>query len=89
MPSTGKWNGERHLPPPPDNNIMPFEQQMGILHGVIASGPAPETHSTIVITAIYSARKIVMTTYFVPSDDLAHAIQPPLCVVLMSNCATK
>ncbi|SUC06757.1 cardiolipin synthetase [Proteus mirabilis] len=70
--------GERHLPPPPDNNIMPFEQANGHTTQVIASGPGfpEELIQQSLITAIYSARKeLVMTTpYFVPSDDLAHAI---------------
>ncbi|NIF21917.1 cardiolipin synthase [Candidatus Pantoea multigeneris] len=70
--------GKRILPPPPTNTIMPFEQESGHTIQVIASGPGfPEEmiHQAL-LTAIYSAREhLVMTTpYFVPSDDLLHAI---------------
>ena len=65
-------------PPPPDVNIMPFEQESGHTIQVIASGPGfPEEmiHQAL-LTAVYSAREqLIMTTpYFVPSDDLLHAI---------------
>lgn len=70
--------GERILPPPPDVNIMPFEQATGHTIQVIASGPGfPEgvIHQAL-LTSIYAAREqLVMTTpYLVPSDDLLHAI---------------
>lgn len=70
--------GKRILPPPPDRNIMPFEQESGHTVQVIASGPGfPEDmiHQAL-LTAVYSAREqLIMTTpYFVPSDDLLHAI---------------
>ncbi|AFP84562.1 cardiolipin synthase [secondary endosymbiont of Ctenarytaina eucalypti] len=70
--------GERILPPPPDVNIMPFEQSSGHTIQVIASGPGfPEgvIHQALLIS-IYAAREqLVMTTpYLVPSDDLLHAI---------------
>ncbi|KYP97521.1 cardiolipin synthetase [Sodalis-like endosymbiont of Proechinophthirus fluctus] len=70
--------GERILPPPPDVNIMSFEQVSGHTIQVIASGPGfPEgvIHQAL-LTSIYAARKqLVMTTpYLVPSDDLLHAI---------------
>jgi cardiolipin synthase len=70
--------GKRILPPPPDVNIMPFEQESGHTIQVIASGPGfPEDmiHQAL-LTAVYSAREqLIMTTpYFVPSDDLLHAI---------------
>ncbi|MGL9769289.1 MAG: cardiolipin synthase [Sodalis sp. (in: enterobacteria)] len=70
--------GERILPPPPDVNIMPFEQATGHTIQVIASGPGfPEgvIHKAL-LTSIYAAREqLVMTTpYLVPSDDLLHAI---------------
>ena len=70
--------GKRILPPPPDVNIMPFEQESGHTIQVIASGPGfPEEmiHQAL-LTAVYSAREqLIMTTpYFVPSDDLLHAI---------------
>lgn len=69
--------GKRLLPPPPDVNVMPFEQESGHTIQVIASGPAPEEmiHQAL-LTSVYSARKqLIMTTpYFVPSDDLLHAI---------------
>ncbi|MFT4466059.1 MAG: cardiolipin synthase [Sodalis sp. (in: enterobacteria)] len=70
--------GERILPPPPDVNIMPFEQASGHTIQVIASGPGfPEgvIHQAL-LTSIYAAREqLVMTTpYLVPSDDLLHAI---------------
>ncbi|WP_224653110.1 cardiolipin synthase [Pectobacterium versatile] len=70
--------GKRLLPPPPDVNVMPFEQESGHTIQVIASGPGyPEEmiHQAL-LTSVYSARKqLIMTTpYFVPSDDLLHAI---------------
>ncbi|MBO8134995.1 MULTISPECIES: cardiolipin synthase [Dickeya] len=70
--------GQRLPPPPPDVNIMPFEQERGHTVQVIASGPGyPEDmiHQAL-LTAVYSARhQLIMTTpYFVPSDDLQHAI---------------
>lgn len=70
--------GKRILPPPPDNHIMPFEEESGHTIQVIASGPGfPEEmiHQAL-LTAVYAARKqLVMTTpYLVPSDDLLHAI---------------
>ncbi|ESJ48174.1 cardiolipin synthetase, partial [Salmonella enterica subsp. enterica serovar Cubana str. CFSAN001083] len=70
--------GKRILPPPPDVNIMPFEQASGHTIHTIASGPGfPEDliHQAL-LTATYAAREyLIMTTpYFVPSDDLLHAI---------------
>lgn len=70
--------GNRILPPQPDRVVMPFEQAAGHIIHVIASGPGfPEDliHQSL-LTAIYSAREqLIMTTpYFVPSDDLLHAI---------------
>ncbi|AWK13350.1 cardiolipin synthase [Candidatus Fukatsuia symbiotica] len=70
--------GKRILPPPPDVNVMPFEQKSSHIIQVIASGPGfPEEliHQAL-LTAVYAARRqLIMTTpYFVPSDDLLHAI---------------
>ena len=70
--------GKRILPPRPDETIMPFEEASGHIIQVIASGPGfPEDviHQAL-LTAVYSAREqLIMTTpYFVPSDDLLHAI---------------
>ncbi|NIG62422.1 MAG: cardiolipin synthase [Serratia symbiotica] len=70
--------GKRIFPPPPDVNILPCEQESGHTIQVIASGPGfPEEliHQAL-LTAVYSAREqLIMTTpYFVPSDDLLHAI---------------
>ncbi|MBG6245107.1 cardiolipin synthase [Candidatus Symbiopectobacterium sp. 'North America'] len=70
--------GQRLLPPPPDVGLMPFEQERGHTVQVIVSGPGyPEDmiHQAL-LTAVYSARhQLIMTTpYFVPSDDLLHAI---------------
>ncbi len=70
--------GKRILPPPPDSNIMPFEAESGHTIQAVASGPGyPEDmiHQSL-LTAVYSAQQqLVMTTpYFVPSDDLLHAI---------------
>ncbi|NDJ57871.1 cardiolipin synthase [Enterobacteriaceae bacterium 4M9] len=70
--------GKRILPPPPDANVMPFEQASGHTIQTIASGPGfPEDliHQAL-LTSVYAAQKhLVMTTpYFVPSDDLLHAI---------------
>lgn len=70
--------GQRMLPPPPDTNIMPFERDDGHTTQVIASGPGfpDELIQQSLMTAIFSARKqlIFTTPYFVPSDDLMHAI---------------
>lgn len=57
---------------------MPFEQASGHTIHTIASGPGfPEDliHQAL-LTATYAAREyLIMTTpYFVPSDDLLHAI---------------
>ena len=70
--------GKRILPSTPDYNIMPFEEPTGHTIQAIASGPGfPEDliHQAL-LTAVYSSREyLVMTTpYFVPSDNLLHAI---------------
>ena len=57
---------------------MPFEEASGHTIHTIASGPGfPEDliHQAL-LTATYAAREyLIMTTpYFVPSDDLLHAI---------------
>lgn len=57
---------------------MPFEQASGHTIHTIASGhgfPEDLIHQAL-LTAAYSAREyLIMTTpYFVPSDDLLHAI---------------
>ncbi|EFL92325.1 cardiolipin synthase 1 [Candidatus Regiella insecticola LSR1] len=70
--------GQRMLPPPPNINLMTSEQKTDRIIQVIASGPGfPEEliHQAL-LTAVYAARQqLVMTTpYFVPSDDLLHAI---------------
>jgi len=70
--------GKRILPPEPNVNQMPFEQESGHTIQVIASGPGfPEDliHQAL-LTATYAAKdQLVMTTpYLVPSDDLLHAI---------------
>ncbi|VDY42671.1 cardiolipin synthetase [Salmonella enterica subsp. enterica serovar Daytona] len=62
--------GKRILPPPPDVNIMPFEQASGHTIHTIASGPGfPEDliHQAL-LTATYAAREyLIMTTpYFRP-----------------------
>ncbi|PHM47298.1 cardiolipin synthase [Xenorhabdus miraniensis] len=70
--------GQRYLPSPPDSTIMPFEQASGHTAQVIASGPGfpDELIQQSLMTAIFSAREqlILTTPYFVPSDDLMHAI---------------
>lgn len=70
--------GNRLLPPSPDRITMPFESASGHAIHVIASGPGfPEDmiHQAL-LTAIYAAQEeLTLTTpYFVPSDDLLHAI---------------
>lgn len=70
--------GKRIIPPPPNIDSIAFEQESGHIIQVIASGPGfPEEmiHQAL-LTAVYSAREqLIMTTpYFVPSDDLLHAI---------------
>lgn len=70
--------GQRLLPPPPDVNLMPFEQERGHTVQVIASGPGytEDMIHQALLTAVYAARhQLIMTTpYFVPSEDLLHAI---------------
>ncbi|XOD70174.1 MAG: cardiolipin synthase [Sodalis sp. (in: enterobacteria)] len=70
--------GERVLPPLPDINSISIKPASGHTIQVIASGPGfPEgVIHQVLLTSIYAARKqLVMTTpYFVPSDDLLHAI---------------
>ncbi|MDF7680790.1 cardiolipin synthase [Enterobacteriaceae bacterium ESL0689] len=70
--------GQHILPPLPDSSIMPFAQANGHTIHTIASGPGyPEDliHQAL-LTAVYAAsHRLIMTTpYFVPSDDLLHAI---------------
>lgn len=70
--------GQRILPPPPLNTGLPFEQQQGHTVQFIASGPGfpDEMIHQALLTSVYAARQqLIMTTpYFVPSDDLLHAI---------------
>ncbi|MGK2960084.1 MAG: cardiolipin synthase [Candidatus Malihini olakiniferum] len=70
--------GQRLLLLPPDVNRMLFEQERGHTVQVIASGPgySEDMIHQALLTAVYSARhQLIMTTpYFVPSDDLLHAI---------------
>ncbi len=74
--------GKRIFLPPPNFNLIPLEQTReqtsGHIIHVIASGPGflEELIHQALLTAIYSAREnLIMTTpYFVPSDDLLHAI---------------
>jgi len=60
--------GKRLLPPPPDLNIMPFEQASGHTIQTIASGPGfPEDliHQAL-LTSVYAAREyLIMTTMLV------------------------
>ncbi len=69
---------QRHLPPPPNSVMMPCEQACDHAAQVIASGPGfpDELIQQSLMTAIFAARKqlILTTPYFVPSDDLMHAI---------------
>lgn len=70
--------GHHQFPALPESNIFPFEHESGHTVHVIPSGPGfPEEmiHQAL-LTAVYSSRKqLIMTTpYFVPSDDLLHAI---------------
>lgn len=75
------WEMEtgHHLPLQlPDKQLLPFENKPGHTAHVIPSGPGfPEEmiHQAL-LTAVYSSReRLTMTTpYFVPSDDLLHAI---------------
>lgn len=68
--------GNRILPPAPENCPLPYVQ--GHTLQMIASGPSfnEEIILECLLIAIYSARQsLIMTTpYFVPSDDLLHAI---------------
>ncbi|STL64480.1 cardiolipin synthetase [Escherichia coli] len=70
--------GKRILPPPPDVNIMPFEtgQRSHHSHNCFWPRLSGRSHHQALLTAAYSAREyLIMTTpYFVPSDDLLHAI---------------
>lgn len=70
--------GKRILPPVPECYPLPVEDDLGHPVQVIASGPGyPDDmiHQAL-LTAVYASRThLVMTTpYFVPSDDLLHAI---------------
>nr|WP_281726457.1 cardiolipin synthase [Hafnia alvei] len=70
--------GKRILPPEPEYHSLPFEEESGHTIQVIASGlgfPDELIHQAL-LTSVYSAREqLIMTTpYFVPSDDLLHAI---------------
>ena len=75
------WEMEtnKHLPLQlPEKQILPFENKPGHTVHAIPSGPGfPQEmiHQTL-LTAVYSSRHhLTMTTpYFVPSDDLLHAI---------------
>lgn len=69
--------GERILPEKPVHNVIASDEVGHSVH-IIPSGPGfPEDmiHQAL-LTAVYSSRKqLVLTTpYFVPSDDLLHAI---------------
>ncbi|MGO1239017.1 MAG: cardiolipin synthase, partial [Hafnia alvei] len=70
--------GKRILPPEPEYHSLPFEEESGHTIQVIASGPGfpDELIHQALWTSVYSAREqLIMTTpYFVPSDDLLHAI---------------
>lgn len=70
--------GERRLPPPPDDIEMPFEKDSGHTVNIVASGPGfpEELIQQSLMTAIFAAQeRLTFTTpYFVPSDDLMHAI---------------
>jgi cardiolipin synthase len=70
--------GKRILPPEPEYHSLPFEEESGHTIQVIASGPGfpDELIHQALLTSVYSAREqLIMTTpYFVPSDDLLHAI---------------
>ena len=70
--------GKRILPPEPEYHSLPFEEESGHNIQVIASGPGfpDELIHQALLTSVYSAREqLIMTTpYFVPSDDLLHAI---------------
>ena len=69
--------GKRILPPPPDGNIMPFEEASGHTIHTIASGPGFPEDLIIRRCRRRPTRRVtlIMTTpYFVPSDDLLHAI---------------
>ncbi|MDU7483989.1 MAG: cardiolipin synthase [Hafnia alvei] len=70
--------GKRILPPEPEYHSLPFEEESGHTIQIIASGPGfpDELIHQALLTSVYSAREqLIMTTpYFVPSDDLLHAI---------------
>ncbi|WP_367680685.1 cardiolipin synthase [Candidatus Fukatsuia anoeciicola] len=70
--------GERILPPPPCINKILSAQKSNRIIQVIASGPgfSEELIHQALLTVVYAARRqLIMTTpYFVPSDDLLHAI---------------
>ena len=75
--------GKRILPPPPDTNIMPFEQESGHIIQVIASGPGfPEDmiHQAL-LTAVYSAREqlIATTPTLCPATTCCTPSAPPRC----------
>lgn len=70
--------GQNTTPPIPDSlPTYPTEETGHAVH-IIPSGPGyPEDMILqVLLTAVYSARKklVLVTPYFVPSDDLLHAI---------------
>lgn len=70
--------GERILPSPNINNIIPLEQASGHIIQVIASGPGFQEGiiHQVLLTSLYAAREqlVITTPYLVPSDDLLYAI---------------
>jgi cardiolipin synthase len=69
--------GKRILPPPPDANIMPFEEASGHTIHTIASGPVSGRFdpSGSADCRLRGQRAFDHDDpYFVPSDDLLHAI---------------
>jgi cardiolipin synthase len=69
--------GKRILPPPPDANIMPFEQASGhTIHTIAWSGVPGRPYSPGIVDRGLCLARIpdYDDPYFVPSDDLLHAI---------------
>lgn len=85
--------GKRILPPPPDANIMPFEEASGHTIHTIASGPGfPEDliHQAL-LTAAYAAKEhLIMTTpTLCPATTFCMPSVPPPSAASMSASSCR
>ncbi|MXP67386.1 cardiolipin synthase [Pantoea sp. Aalb] len=70
--------GKRILPSPPNKKMISLKKENNYTIQVIPSGPgfSEDIIHQVLLTAVYSAHtQLIMTTpYFIPSDELLHAI---------------